>query len=107
MIEITYKMIDDEHVLTISGHAGFSGCGTDIVCAGVSALTYALLQTLSNSEKDGELSYLSYLVHDGVASIRVRPKCGYEDRIGAVGEVAVTGYRMIADAYPQNVKIKL
>lgn len=107
MIEITYKMIDDEHVLTISGHAGFSGCGTDIVCAGVSALTYALLQTLCDADRDGELSCFAYLVHDGVASIRARPKCGYEERIGAVGEVAVTGYRMIADAYPQNVKIKL
>lgn len=107
MTEITCKLIDDEHVLTISGHAGFSGCGTDIVCAGVSALTYALLQTLINAEEAGELSCLAYLVHDGVASIRARPKCGYEERIGAAWEVAVTGYRMIADAYPQNVKIKL
>lgn len=47
---ITIRVFEDKkgniRGLNVSGHAGFSKKGEDIVCAGVSALTYTLLNSM-------------------------------------------------------------
>ena len=58
MIEIRYKtdMIKEGRTfeLTISGHANYAKKGKDIVCAGVSALTIALIRTLNDMKDNNE-----------------------------------------------------
>lgn len=38
--------------INISGHAGYASCGKDIVCAGISALTYNLINSMNALTKD-------------------------------------------------------
>ena len=106
MIEISHSVSDGKHILTIMGHAGFSQHGTDIVCAGVSALTYALLQTLCDADSKGELHQFAYLFNNGVASIFAFPKDCSKIRIDAAVDTVMTGYHMIASAYPENVRLE-
>lgn len=106
MTKISYRSKEGEHILSIMGHAGFAGCGTDIVCAGISALTYALLQTLCKAEEKGGLNHFSYLVQDGAASIRADPKEAARGSLNAAVETVLTGYRMISDAYPEHVQLE-
>lgn len=50
MITIFAGRQSDDCVLRVSGHAQYAPTGTDIVCAGVSALTQALVITLEAFE---------------------------------------------------------
>lgn len=55
--------------LTVNGHAGQAEEGKDIVCAGVSALVYALAYTLTKLEP----KELDITLQKGHAEIRCRP----------------------------------
>ena len=46
MIRIHYDYDRDSHHLHITGHAGYAPIGSDIVCAGVSAIACALTECL-------------------------------------------------------------
>jgi len=103
MIRITHMELREEHILHIIGHAGFSNHGNDIVCAGISALTYALLQTLCGAEERGELCLFDYAVKDGAAVIHVRAKAHARGKLETALETAAAGYQMIAGGYPEHV----
>ena len=47
MVKITSKVVGDRIELSFSGHANYAAYGKDIVCAGVSALYYALCCSLA------------------------------------------------------------
>lgn len=81
------------NALTISGHAGYAPQGQDIVCAGVSALIYALLGALSGSEG------LCFRDEGGVMRIRA-PKAKYAEL-----SMAVCGLEQLARAYPGYVDL--
>lgn len=106
MIEITHMELREEHILHIIGHAGFSRHGKDIVCAGISALTYALLQTLCDAQEKGELCLFTYIVKDGAAVVRVRAKAHARVKLDSALNTVMTGYRMIADEYPEHVRVE-
>lgn len=59
---VTVKI--DNYSVVVSGHAGYSKGGQDIVCAGISALTHALGTAL---EKRGGLNNFSYSEDAGLA----------------------------------------
>ena len=46
MTHIHYHRDESGHRLHITGHAGYAPRGQDIVCAGISALAYGLLEYL-------------------------------------------------------------
>ena len=50
MIRVRHDQAGDLHRLTVTGHADYGPHGADIVCAGVSALTYDIL---ASAEKLG------------------------------------------------------
>lgn len=58
MIEVT--ILKDNHYrgLNISGHANMADSGEDIVCAGVSTLSYTLLNYLLNIDNEIEFTLL-------------------------------------------------
>lgn len=81
--------------MEVCGHAGYAGRGEDIVCAAVSALTYALIGVL---QEKGQIRDLT-----------VRP--GYIC-VAAAGEVTGAmelvrcGIAQLAARYPQCVKME-
>ena len=52
MIRINYCREEDRHRLTVDGHAGYAEHGRDIVCAGVSAISFALLGYLQQCDAE-------------------------------------------------------
>lgn len=103
MTKIVYER--DEFIITVIGHAGFSEAGTDIVCAGVSALTRAMLGRVK-----GRTAWQpAYGVNKKKCIIRVHltPKTKYarwtaREMLDTIWE----GYRAIAKSYPDYVKLE-
>lgn len=105
MTRIEYVKEGMTHELNIDGHANYAEPGADIVCAGISALSYALAQTLIDFESSVIKSHVT--LEEGSASVKAEaltPHASFE--LGIIFEFAMNGYRMIADQYPENVSIK-
>lgn len=99
MIEIEHKAGKTLHMLRVSGHAGYAAHGEDIVCAGVSAITYALLGMLENND---QLTHGRRLTSGDVDIAADRT-----DKTDAAFEMAMIGFGMIAAKYPQCVSIHI
>ena len=100
MIRIYYDQSEDGHELSIYGHANYESFGKDIVCAGVSAISFALMGYLEQCEEEIE-ELDGPVVTDGKMFIR----CSGTKAIDAAFHMAVVGLRQIADAYPRHVEI--
>lgn len=84
--------------LQATGHAGYHP-GDDIVCAGCSALVYALAGALRGLS--GHVSELSVQLEPGDALISAQG----DSSAAACFQMAETGLRQIAAAYPQWVSV--
>lgn len=80
---------------TIDGHAGYSEAGSDIVCAGISALSEtALLGLIQYLQEEN----VSYEVKDGFLSVRVKAPC---DTSQVILTTLVLGLQQIVQQYPE------
>lgn len=102
MIRVYYAQKGDAHELTISGHAGYAEHGQDIVCAGVSAIAFALLGYLEECEDEVE-ELDGPIVECG--SIYV--SCKGKPNIANAFHMAVCGLKQIADSYADYVDIQI
>ena len=109
MIEIKYKTDMVKHgrtfELDIVGHANYADKGKDIVCAGVSALTIALVHSLNDMQKKKKVDNKMILV-SGRTHIESLSKI-YSDiiEVEATYNTVMKGFEHIANEYPNNVKI--
>lgn len=83
-----------ERRITVSGHAGYAPAGQDIVCAAVSALTYALAGYL---EETGQAARSD--IRRGYADIEGAKGCG------AAFALVRCGMEQLAAAYPDCVEM--
>ena len=83
MTRIEYS--PDARRLRLTGHAGAGERGSDPVCAALSILVYALL----DAGAEGELS-------PGAAELHLPPDAS----------LALRGFRLLAENFPQNVEFK-
>ena len=101
MIRVYYSRGEGEHELTINGHAGYAEYGKDIVCAGVSAIAFALLGWLEHNQE--ELTEMEELmVEDGQVYI----SCAGSEKVTTAFQVALMGLVQIARAHPEYVDIE-
>ena len=100
MIRANYFQEGNSHSLTVLGHAGYNDNGRDIVCAGVSAVTYSLVGWLVNHEKD--TSYLYKFMRSGFTTII----CEGNEAVNTAFEVAVIGLAQIAKQYPDYMTME-
>ena len=108
MILVYFKENEQEGTLSfkLSGHAGYSNPGTDIVCSAASILAYTLAQEISVVDNDKKMQEESEIfLHDGNAVIRCRPKREFYEDILRIYRFANTGYALLAKNFPKNVKI--
>ena len=99
MVKVRYNDTDSI-MLRISGHAGYAEVGKDIVCAGVSAIAFALLGYLENIDKT--------VVSD------IKDEEGYicivsnsiDKRVEAAFDMALLGLRQLELAYPDHINVK-
>ena len=101
MIRARYRCNETAHSLLVVGHAGYSDSGTDIVCAGASAVVYALLGFLHNV-RDKE-NRLTVSVESGETMVLWR---GNQAEVAAAFHMAVIGLAQIAQKYPRYVTVE-
>jgi uncharacterized protein YsxB (DUF464 family) len=97
VIRVNYLREGSRHRLSVTGHAGYATHGNDIVCAGVSSISYALLGYLHNIEC--EIAQASTESGDMMLDVR-----GDRMTDGAF-DMALVGYLQIAKKYPQHVDV--
>ena len=86
--------------LRIDGHAGSAPKGEDLVCAGVSALAFALLQAMTDF--DGSEAVVEE--EDGIIDVRCDPAPYEVIACEAVMDAFAGGLSLLASEYPQYVK---
>ena len=101
MIQIDFTVGDDSYELTVTGHAGYSNHGNDIVCAGVSAITYTLLGFLDQHWDDVE--NISAKTESGYAHIA----CKGGEKVSTAFDMAMIGLQQIAMKYPKHVTVDI
>lgn len=99
MIEIEYR--PEQFSVTVKGHAGAAEPGHDIVCAGVSALVYALCTRGSGRYRAQEEKDQA-----GFAFVRCWPRPGEEALCREMLETGMDGLRAIARTYPEYVTVR-
>ncbi len=94
MIEVSVR----KDGIMISGHAGYASAGSDIVCAGVTALTQELIRSMEGLTDDR----IETDIGSGMASIQ------YGD-LSEKGKLLIDsffiGICMIAEEFPDYVRI--
>lgn len=88
--------------LEIDGHAEYAPIGQDIVCAGVSMLTYTLAKNLLLMLDEDEVNID---IGNGSARIEAHPGAELADRCRDVFQVIANGYALLAEQYGQYVQI--
>lgn len=102
MTEIHYQQNGEKVRISIVGHAAFNP-GNDIVCAGVSAITFQLLGVLDQMDDD-ELIYDEHVdIEDGFVIVQFNLVPEEFETWDIVWNVIRTGWQNIADEYPDNV----
>ena len=89
--------------LTLQGHAG---AAPDLVCAGVTALVYALAQRLTELEDAFEKPPVIRL-EPGAAQISVVPKGKYTAEVMADFRLVQSGLRLLQKYYPEQITVKI
>ena len=87
--------------MTAEGHAGYGERGSDIVCAGVSALLYALVVYLQDTAQQRGVEQTQQREREGYLWVRCQGLTAFDASALAVTN---TGLRLIAAAYPRHVR---
>ena len=101
MIMARYDRDGEMHTLSVNGHAGYADKGQDIVCAGISAIVYALIGWLENNSED--TAFVSIDEKDGEAVVA----CEGDGMVTAVFHMAAIGIENIMNTYPDHVAIDI
>ena len=88
-----------DYRLAVDGHAGYAEQGKDIVCAAASTLFYTLAREL-------DYRHIEFTMTEDAATgaeIIAYPPDGFTLDTDVVFETICTGYRMLAEEYPEHV----
>ena len=98
----------EEMRLHLKGHAGAAPAGQDIVCAGISTLCFALINTLLEEQEAGTMETDWNITQAPMeVSVRARPRTAhYRRRAQDYFRVIVMGLRAMEQEYPQNLRLE-
>lgn len=85
--------------IRIRGHAGYAPHGRDVVCAGVTALTQTLLESVERLAGDK----MEYEISPGRADIEIKDLQGKSQ---VLVDSFFIGVKMIADEFPDYVRVE-
>ena len=96
--------------IVISGHAGYGTArglklGCDIVCAAVSMLGQTMAQVILDAEAEGKVKVRRMECRDGYIEIDATSSKRYREEVENKLSVIHTGFTMLADSYPDFVKL--
>lgn len=101
MITARYERDGESHKLSVRGHARYADKGQDIVCAGASAIVYALIGWLENNYED--TSFVS--VDEDKGSVVIA--CDGDTNVATAFYMAAIGIENIMNTYPAHVAIDI
>ncbi|MBQ7863803.1 MAG: ribosomal-processing cysteine protease Prp [Lachnospiraceae bacterium] len=104
MIEIKFKPKELE--LSVTGHAGAAEKGKDIVCSAVSALFYALVQSVIESSEMLEETP-EIVVEDGNGFVSCKPKEGFLPTLQRTYWTILNGYEVLAAEYSEYINFTM
>ena len=84
--------------ITIKGHANYAPLGQDIVCASVSTLVQVMIASIEQMTDDK----IEYSIQPGMVDIKFG---NLSEKAQLLVSSFFIGAQMIADQYPNNVKI--
>ncbi len=85
--------------IEISGHAGYAELGKDIVCAGVTALTQTLIQSIENLTDDK----IEYRISPGKVEVEYG---NLSEKSKTLVDSFFVGICLIAEEFPEYVKVR-
>lgn len=85
--------------IEISGHAGYAEPGKDIVCAGVTALTQTLIQSIENLTDDK----IEYRISPGKVEVGYR---NLSEKSKTLVDSFFVGIYLITEEFPEHVKVR-
>ncbi len=101
MTVVYLEQIGDRYIFKANGHANYAASGSDIVCAGVSALAQSFIQLVADSD-----AYTIEMCNVRAENGTIDFIC--EDSTGALTEafnMLSLGLEMIANTYPDYVQV--
>jgi uncharacterized protein YsxB (DUF464 family) len=105
MTHITLREYHDNILLIAEGHSGYGSRGADIVCAGISTLICALINTLLDEEASDRLRLVRKVIRDGYVCLEIKCFSFSYERINGIIDLFRTGLLMIGDSYPDSLII--
>ena len=94
-------------IMELIGHAGFGELGKDPVCAGASVLAMTAAQCVKTMEEAGRLRKKAHIrIRNGSVLVVAWPKEESRGNTEQLFWVTETGMRLLAEAYPENVKMR-
>lgn len=98
----TYR--DNPCRLRAEGHSGYAEAGADIVCAGVSALMWALLAAADEAQSYHAWAHIDE--GEAVIDVSCAPDESAKERCAYLFGVIRGGLEALAEEYPDNIRIK-
>lgn len=92
--------------IEIEGHAGYAAKGSDIVCAGISTLSGALVGALQDAEARGRTNASWEKPAEDRLIITADPNMSSVNEVKAYFRMCVKGLRMLQEQYPNNIKVR-
>lgn len=105
-IRISSNAQGNSFEVTLSGHADYNP-GNDIVCAGISTITYTLLNYLLWARDNYLIKHLEYKDNPGDIKIRATRYAPYDREISTALNMFRIGAEMMASYYPDNIKVEV
>ena len=102
MITATFTERGNRLSLRVEGHAGYAEHGKDIICASASILAYTLASIVDSI--DGVKTSINLDIGDST----IECECEDDETITKVADVyyfAKRGYALLAQSYPQYVRL--
>ena len=96
MIKADFYRTENGLRVSLDGHSGYSEVGSDIVCAAVSGIFYALVGYLMNTKREG---LIIHSILSGCGDV----ECSEEGEEAM--KLAYIGLLQIAMTYPQNLAV--
>lgn len=107
MVSASVKVLRDEGAIEmrVNGHADFRELGKDPVCAGASVLAVTAAQCAITMRESGRLQKKPVVnVKGGNVRVVVKPKPEHFLEALLIFGTVSTGFQLLAEAYPGNVK---
>jgi uncharacterized protein YsxB (DUF464 family) len=96
MTYITTREYRDNYLVIAEGHSGYGNRGSDIVCAGISTLVYALINTLLDEEASDRIKLVRKILRDGYAFIEIKRFDFSQERIAIFDRMCYDAYRNLS-----------